>query len=137
MLQIFVNGRAVGLLKRSGVNSHLFEYSDGVSDDDCVSLLMLPSTAKSWPSKNLHPSFATSLPEGGVRKILTKKLSKSGRSYIQDMDLLAVVGRHLASPRKSANTSLQPHPVSRWRGLKLYVKFQMINEFFVVSFKEL
>ena len=105
MLQIFVNGRAVGVLKQSQGNTHLFEYADGVPDKDCVSLLMLPSTAKSWPSKNLHPVFATSLPEGSVRKILSKKLLNPGHAYVKDIDLLAAVGRHLVG-------RLQAIPVS-------------------------
>lgn len=62
-LTIFVNEERVGVLKQSGFNEFSFVYDENVADNDCISLLMLPSVKKVWDSRELHPVFMTSLPE--------------------------------------------------------------------------
>ena len=106
-LDITVNGKNVGHLTQTGINAYIFEYAENVKDKDCISLSMLPSQKRSWESNEIPHALLTSLPEGGVRQLLSRKRAPDTKTSMTDMQLLGSLGRHLvgrvhASPSKSA-----------------------------------
>ena len=76
-LHIFVQNKHVGTLHQNSLNDYRLQYVDGVTDNDCISVTMLPSQASSWHFRELPPVLLTSMPEGGVRKRISQRFARS------------------------------------------------------------
>lgn len=98
-LDVYSNGDLIGTLEQVDITSFLFTYAQGVTDDQCVSLLMRPSVKREWEHRFLHPVFQVSLPEGILRQVLTRAYAKQFKHF-GDTELLATIGSHLIGRNK-------------------------------------
>ena len=94
-LDITVNSKKVGILTQTGKNAYVFEYAQHIEDQNCISVTMLPSQSKIWHSTDIPTPLMTSLPEGGVRQLLSRKLSTQAGLLLDDFQLLSALGPHL------------------------------------------
>ena len=94
-LHIFVQNKHVGTLHQNSLNDYRLQYVDGVTDNDCISVTMLPSQASSWHFRELPPVLLTSMPEGGVRKRISQRFALDQHTYVDEVKLLLTVGKHL------------------------------------------
>lgn len=93
-LEVFVQGRPVGVIENDG-GQYFFQYYPDCSDTDFVSLLM-PVRARAYegPSPGLLlPVFDMNLPEGSLRRLLVNRYSKLVQGF-NDLALLSLVGQN-------------------------------------------
>lgn len=93
MLDVYVSNQLVGTLDQPDPYTYVFNYLPDAPSALPISLLM-PKRAASWISRELHPVFQTSLPEGALRELITKKFGKRFKHF-GDLELLAVVGENM------------------------------------------
>ena len=93
MLDVYVCKQLVGVLDQPDPYSFVFNYLPDAPSDLPVSLLM-PKRTESWLSRELHPVFQISLPEGALRELITRKFSKHF-AHFGDLELLAIVGENM------------------------------------------
>ncbi|HEY7803426.1 MAG TPA: HipA N-terminal domain-containing protein [Orrella sp.] len=76
MLDVYVSNQLVGVLDQPDPYTFVFiNYLPDAPSALPVSLLM-PTRTESWVSRELHPVFQISLPEGALRELITKKFAK-------------------------------------------------------------
>lgn len=112
MLDVYVSNQLVGVLDQPDPYLFVFNYLPDAPSTLPVSLLM-PKRAESWRSRELHPVFQISLPEGALRELITRKFSKKFKRF-GDLELLAVVGENMigritVTPHGQVPGSLSPH----------------------------
>ena len=91
-LVVYNNQQPVGLLSKEGRNAHSFSYRDHYRDNSqatAVSLTM-PVRNRSYDYEGLHPVFSQNLPEGYLKEVIAKTVSKIHGS--DSLALLAVLG---------------------------------------------
>lgn len=93
MLDVYVSNQLVGVLDHPDPYTYVFNYLPDAPSSLPVSLLM-PKRTESWISRELHPVFQISLPEGALRELITKKFGKHFQQF-GDLELLAVVGENM------------------------------------------
>jgi serine/threonine-protein kinase HipA len=93
MLDVYVSNRLVGVLDQPDPYTYVFNYLPDAPSELAVSLLM-PKRTESWISRELHPVFQISLPEGALRELITRKLGKRFKHF-GDLELLSVVGENM------------------------------------------
>lgn len=93
MLDVYVSNQLVGVLDQPDPYTFVFNYLPDAPSALPVSLLM-PTRTESWVSRELHPVFQISLPEGALRELITKKFAKRFSKF-GDLELLAVVGQSM------------------------------------------
>lgn len=93
-LEVFIEGRPVGLLQQAD-GDLWFQYYPDTQESDFVSLLMpvRPQAYLSGQKGCLHPVFDMNLPEGSLRRALVNRYGKVVRGF-NDLALLALVGRN-------------------------------------------
>jgi serine/threonine-protein kinase HipA len=112
MLDVYVSNQLVGVLDQPDPYTFVFNYLPNAPEALPISLLM-PKRLESWISRELHPVFQISLPEGALRELITKKFSKRFEHF-GDLELLAVVGENMigriqVTPHGQAPSGLTPH----------------------------
>lgn len=112
MLDVYVSNQLVGVLDQPDPYTFVFNYLPNAPEALPISLLM-PKRLESWISRELHPVFQISLPEGALRELMTKKFSKRFEHF-GDLELLAVVGENMigriqVTPHGQAPSGLTPH----------------------------
>lgn len=112
MLDVYVSNQLVGVLDQPDPYTFVFNYLPNAPEALPISLLM-PKRIESWISRELHPVFQISLPEGALRELITKKFSKRFEHF-GDLELLAVVGENMigriqVTPHGQAPSGLTPH----------------------------
>jgi len=112
MLDVYVSNQLVGVLDQPDPYTFVFNYMPDAPSTLPVSLLM-PKRTESWTSRDLHPVFQISLPEGALRELIARKFSKRFKHF-GDLELLAVVGENMigritVTPHGQAPASLTPH----------------------------
>ncbi|NIX77356.1 type II toxin-antitoxin system HipA family toxin [Microvirga terricola] len=90
MLRVWTDRCLAGGVDRHGFGS-VFTYEANATENDAISLTMRNRTA-SWGARaRLAPIFDMNLPEGALRRLLTRRFAKTVGSF-DDFDLLSVVG---------------------------------------------
>lgn len=112
MLDVYVSNQLVGVLDQPDPYTFVFNYLPDAPNALPVSLLM-PKRSESWISRELHPVFQISLPEGALRELITRKFSKRFEHF-GDLELLAVVGENMigriqVTPHGQAPSGLTPY----------------------------
>lgn len=112
MLDVYVSNQLVGVLDQPDPYTFVFNYLPNAPEALPISLLM-PKRIESWISRELHPVFQISLPEGALRELITKKFSKRFEHF-GNLELLAVVGENMigriqVTPHGQAPSGLTPH----------------------------
>ena len=112
MLDVYVSNQLVGILDQPDPYTYVFSYLPDAPNTLPVSLLM-PKRSESWVSKEMHPVFQISLPEGALRELITKKFGKRFQHF-GDLELLAFVGENMigrikVTPHGQTLSSLSPH----------------------------
>jgi len=93
MLDVYVSKQLVGVLDQPDPYTFVFNYLPDAPSVLPVSLLM-PKRTASWVSRELHPVFQISLPEGSLRELIVRNFSKRFERF-GDLELLAVVGENM------------------------------------------
>lgn len=112
MLDVYVSKQLVGVLDQPDAYTFVFNYLPDAPPALPVSLLM-PKRTESWISRELHPIFQISLPEGALRDLIVRKFSKRFEHF-GDLELLAVVGENMigriqVTPHGQPLSGLTPH----------------------------
>ena len=112
MLDVYVAKQLVGVLDQPDAYTFVFNYLPDAPSDLPVSLLM-PKRTESWISRELHPVFQISLPEGALRELIVRKFGKRFEHF-GDLELLAVVGENMigriqVTPHGQAIAGLTAH----------------------------
>ncbi len=89
-LAVYTNQQLSGLLTREGRNAHSYTYRDP-AEASAVSLTM-PVRHRSYDYDGLHPVFSQNLPEGYLKEVIAKTVSKIHGS--DSLALLGVLGPH-------------------------------------------
>lgn len=93
MLDVYVSKQLVGILDQPNSYTYVFNYLPDAPSNLPISLLM-PKRTESWISRDLHPVFQISLPEGALRELIVRKFGKRFERF-GDLELLAVVGENM------------------------------------------
>jgi serine/threonine-protein kinase HipA len=93
MLDVYVSKQLVGVLDQPEPYTFVFNYLPDAPSVLPVSLLM-PKRTASWVSRELHPVFQISLPEGSLRELIVRNFSKRFERF-GDLELLAVIGENM------------------------------------------
>lgn len=93
MLDVYVSKQLVGVLDQPNPHIYVFNYLPDAPSNLPISLLM-PKRTESWISRDLHPVFQISLPEGALRELILRKFGKRFDRF-GDLELLAVVGENM------------------------------------------
>ena len=112
MLDVYVSKQLVGVLDQPDPYTFVFNYTPDAPSALPVSLLM-PKRSTSWVSRELHPVFQISLPEGALRELIIRNFAKRFERF-GDLELLAVIGENMigriqVTPHGQALSGLTPH----------------------------
>lgn len=101
-LDVYVSGTLAGVLESVDVHRFVFTY-DAAADPLLPLSLLMPVRTESYVSREIHPVFQVSMPEGALRAALTKRLAKQlGR--VTEMHLLESTGH-----KTIGRVQLMPH----------------------------
>lgn len=112
MLDVYVSKQLIGVLDQPEPYTFVFNYLPDAPSVLPVSLLM-PKRTASWVSRELHPVFQISLPEGSLRELIVRNFSKRFARF-GDLELLAVIGENMigriqVTPHRQALSGLTAH----------------------------